>query len=76
MFDVDNLTKKSLAALLDSTFLKAFGGPEKIDDLCREAAEFGFASVAVNGCEVTRCAAMLKGTGVKVTASPGSRWGR
>ena len=71
MIDVDNLTKKSLAALLDSTFLKAFGGPEKIDDLCREAAEFGFASVAVNGCEVARSAAMLKGTGVKVTAVAG-----
>ena len=71
MIDVDNLTKKSLAALLDSTFLKAFGGPEKIDDLCREAAEFGFASVAVNGCEVARCAAMLKGTGVKVPAVAG-----
>ena len=71
MIDVDNLTKKTLAALLDSTFLKAFGGPEKIDDLCREAAEFGFASVAVNGCEVARCATMLKGTGVKVTAVAG-----
>ena len=71
MIDVDNLTKTTLAALLDSTYLKAFGGPEKIDDLCREAAEFGFASVAVNGCEVARCAAMLKGTGVKVTAVAG-----
>ena len=71
MIDVDNLTRKTLAALLDSTYLKAFGGPEKIDDLCREAAEFGFASVAVNGCEVARCAAMLKGTGVKVTAVAG-----
>ena len=30
MIDVDNLTKESLAALLDSTYLKAFGGPEKI----------------------------------------------
>ena len=54
MIDVDNLTRKSRAALLDSTYLKAFGGPEKIDDLCREAAEFGFASVAVNGCEIGR----------------------
>ena len=50
MIDVDNLTRKTLAALLDSTYLKAFGGPGKIDGLCREAAEFGFASVAVNGC--------------------------
>ena len=71
MIEVEKLTKKSLAALLDSTFLKAFGGPEKIDDLCREAAEYGFASVAVNGAEVARCAALLKGTGVKVDAGVG-----
>ena len=71
MINVDKLTKKTLAGLLDSTYLKAFGGQEKIDDLCREAAEFGFASVAVNGCEVARCATMRKGTGVKVTAVAG-----
>jgi len=71
MIDVDNLTKRQLAGLLDSTFLKAFGGPEKIEELCREAAEYGFASVAVNGAEVARCAALLKGTGVKVDAAVG-----
>ena len=71
MIDVERLTKKGLAALLDSTYLKAFGGPEKIADLCREAAEFGFANVAVNGSEVARCAELLKGTGVKVTAVAG-----
>ena len=71
MIDVEKLTQKTLAGLLDSTYLKAFGGPEKIDDLCREAAEFGFASVAVNGGEVVRCASLLKGTGVKVDAAVG-----
>lgn len=71
MIEVESLTKKQLAGLLDSTFLKAFGGPEKIDDLCREAAEYGFASVAVNGAEVARCASLLKGTGVKVDAAVG-----
>ena len=71
MIDVDKLTKKTLAGLLDSTYLKAFGGPEKIDDLCREAAEFVFASVAVNGSEVARCVSLLKGTGVMVDAAVG-----
>ena len=71
MIEVEKLTKRALAGLLDSTYLKAFGGPEIIENLCREAAEFGFASVAVNGCEVARCATMLKGTGVKVTAVAG-----
>ncbi|MBQ6338437.1 MAG: deoxyribose-phosphate aldolase [Kiritimatiellae bacterium] len=71
MIDVEKMTRKQLAGLLDSTYLKAYGGPEIIEGLCREAAAFGFASVAVNGCEVARCAAMLKGTGVKVTAVAG-----
>ncbi len=66
MIDIDSLDRKQLAGLLDSTFLKPFGGPEKIEALCAEAAEFGFASVAVNGAEVARCASLLKGTGVKV----------
>lgn len=68
---IENLTKKKLAGYLDSTYLKPFGGPEIIDNLCKEAAEYGFASVAVNGAEVERCAALLKGSGVKVTAVAG-----
>ena len=68
---MEALAKQKLAGLLDSTYLKPFGGPEKIDDLCREAAEYGFASVAVNGAEVARCASLLKGTGVKVDAAVG-----
>ena len=71
MIDVENLTKRQLASYLDSTYLKPFGAPEIIDNLCREAAEYGFASVAVNGDEVAKCAALLKGTGVKVTAVAG-----
>ena len=71
MNTMEALTKQKLAGLLDSTYLKPFGGPEKIDDLCREAAEYGFASVAVNGAEVARCASLLKGTGVKVDAAVG-----
>ena len=63
MIEVEKLTKKTLAALLDSTYLKAFGGPEKIEALCREAAELGFASVAVNGGEVARCAELLRKNG-------------
>ena len=71
MIDVEKLTKRRLAGVLDDTYLKAFGGPEKIEALCREAAEYGCASVAVNGWDVARCASILKGTGVKVTAVAG-----
>ncbi len=71
MFNPDTLTASELAGMIDHTFLKAFGDAAAIDRLCAEAAAHRFASVAVNGCEVARCAAALKGTGVKVTAVAG-----
>jgi len=66
-----NLTSAELAGMIDHTYLKAYGDASAVDRLCREAAERRFASVAVNGCEVARCAAALRGTGVKVTAVAG-----
>lgn len=71
MFNPDTITSAELAGLIDHTYLKAFGDAAAIDTLCSEAAEYRFASVAVNGCEVARCAAALRGTGVKVTAVAG-----
>ena len=71
MIDPDSLSSAALAALIDHTDLKAFGDAAAIGRLCEEAAEHRFASVAVNGCMVARCAAALRGTGVKVTAVAG-----
>lgn len=71
MHDVEAMTADELAGMIDHTYLKAFGDRAALDRLCAEAAEFRFASVAVNGCEVARCASALKGTGVKVTAVAG-----
>ncbi len=71
MLNPDTLTAAELAGMIDHTFLRAFGDAAAIDRLCAEATEHHFASVAVNGCEVARCAAALKGTGVKVTAVAG-----
>ncbi len=65
------MTPVDLAGLVDHTYLKPFGDVAAIDRLCAEAAEYHFASVAVNGYEVARCAAALRGTGVKVTAVAG-----
>lgn len=65
------LTPAELAGLIDHTYLKAFGDAKVLERLCAEAAAYRFASVAVNGCEVARCAAALRGTGVKVTAVAG-----
>lgn len=71
MIDPDALTPAALAGVIDHTYLKASGDAAAVDRLCAEAAELRFASVAVNGCEVARCAAALRGTGVKVTAVAG-----
>ncbi len=52
--------------MIDHTLLKAFATRDQIKDLCREAAEYHFASVCVNPCHVAYAAELLKNTGVKV----------
>lgn len=56
----------SIAEYIDHTLLKADAGKEDIDRICREAAEYGFASVCVNSCWVPLVSSLLKGTGVHV----------
>ena len=60
------MTKRSLAALIDHTFLKAAGEVDAVDRLCAEAREYGFACAMVNPSEVSRAAALLDGSGVRV----------
>jgi deoxyribose-phosphate aldolase len=55
-----------LARLIDHTLLRATATPADIDLLCGEAVQYGFHSVCVNPCHVTRAAAFLKDTEVKV----------
>lgn len=52
--------------LIDHTILKAAATSEDVAKLCREAKEYGFASVCVNPCQVKLAAELLKGTGVAV----------
>lgn len=56
----------SMARKIDHTLLKPEARREDVEQLCREAAEFCFASVCVNPNWVPLCRDMLKGTGVKV----------
>ena len=65
------LNPAAFAAMIDHTFLKPFGPPADIERLCKEAADYRFAMVAVNPAEVERCAALLNGTGVRVGAAIG-----
>ena len=64
-------TPKTLAAIIDHTFLKPYGPPADIERLCQEARAYGFAMVAVNPAEVERCVALLHGTNVRVGAAIG-----
>jgi deoxyribose-phosphate aldolase len=55
-----------LASLIDHTLLKPDAAREEVEVLCREAAQFCFASVCVNPNWVALCREMLRNSGVKV----------
>ena len=60
------MDKQTLAGMIDHTLLRADATKEEINQLCREAQEYGFASVCVNPCYVTRAAGRLRKDPVKV----------
>jgi len=64
-----------LASLIDHTLLKPDARREDIERLCREAAQFCFASVCVNPNWVPVCRELLRGTGVKVCTVIGFPFG-
>src|SRR5512133_1008093 len=55
------MTKAELASKIDHTLLKATATPAQIQDLCSEAARYGFASVCVNPRHVALAAKALSG---------------
>jgi len=55
-----------VAALIDHTLLKPDATRAEIDTLCREAAEFKFATVCINPTWVGYAARLLRGSGVGV----------
>ena len=57
---------ETIAKMIDHTLLKQDASEEQIRKLCREAAEYGFASVCINPCYVPVAASELTGTDVKV----------
>src|SRR5688500_12741368 len=54
----------SVATMIDHTLLKPDASRKDIEALCREAADYKFASVCVNPTWVATCAQLLRGTGV------------
>ncbi|MFC1683460.1 deoxyribose-phosphate aldolase [Candidatus Zixiibacteriota bacterium] len=57
---------RELAKFIDHTILKPNATREQIEQLCREASEFEFATVCVNPTWVGMCRQMLQDTPVKV----------
>ena len=60
-----------VAAMIDHTLLKPDATRKDIEALCREAAEYTFASVCVNPTWVATCARLLQGSGVLVCSVVG-----
>jgi deoxyribose-phosphate aldolase len=61
----------SVSGMIDHTLLKPDATRADIERLCREAAEFHFATVCVNPTWVATAAALLRGSGVGVCSVVG-----
>ncbi|HVL66970.1 MAG TPA: deoxyribose-phosphate aldolase [Vicinamibacterales bacterium] len=60
-----------VSGMIDHTLLKADATKDEIEKLCREAAEFKFATVCVNPTWVALAASRLRGSGVGVCSVVG-----
>src|SRR5205085_3481324 len=60
-----------VAAMIDHTLLKPDATRQNIEELCREAAQFNFATVCVNPTWVSLAGRLLAGSGVGVCAVVG-----
>jgi deoxyribose-phosphate aldolase len=60
-----------VASMIDHTLLKPDATRKDIEALCREAAEYGFASVCVNPTWVGECTRLLRSSAVKVCSVVG-----
>ena len=60
-----------IASMIDHTLLKPDASQKQIEELCREAAEFKFATVCVNPTWIALSARLLAGSGVSVCSVVG-----
>jgi deoxyribose-phosphate aldolase len=61
----------TVASMIDHTLLKPDATRTDIEQLCREATDYAFATVCVNPTWVATCARVLRGTSVLVTSVVG-----
>jgi len=62
---------QGVAGMIDHTLLKPDAARQDIEELCREAAKFKFATVCVNPTWVALCSRLLAGSGVGVCSVVG-----
>lgn len=60
------MNKQELGKMIDHTILKPEATEAEIMQLCKEAVEYGFASVCINPSMVKKAATILEGSEVKV----------
>jgi len=65
------LSKEDVASMIDLTELSPYVKKEKIEQLCEQAVEFDFHSVAVNPYYVDICSDLLSQEEVKITSTIG-----
>ena len=61
----------SLEKYIDHTSLKPTATTADIEALCKEAIEYNFYAVCVNGCYVSSAKNVLRGTHIKIAAVVG-----
>ncbi|MEM2367666.1 MAG: deoxyribose-phosphate aldolase [Candidatus Bathyarchaeia archaeon] len=66
---------EQLAKIIDSTLVKAAATKSEVENLCRDAAQYGFCCIVVNPTYVKLAASLLKGTNVKVCSTVGFPFG-
>jgi deoxyribose-phosphate aldolase len=69
------LNWRSLARIIDHTLLKPDATTTEVEQLCREAAEYGCACVMLNATNVAQASSLLAGTSTKVGSVVGFPFG-
>lgn len=64
-------SRENFNRLFDHTLLKAPATHEQLEELCREAVQYGFGTVAVSSGNIGFCAEILRDSGVGITATVG-----
>lgn len=64
-------TSRHLAAMIDHTLLKPQATRQQIEQLCREAIEYGFATVCINPTWVKTAAGQLQNSKVRICSVAG-----